>query len=237
MIGKRMFNVWRAMVGSRLTNLEADNAEAMLDLEREELHKKLLHYDRGLAGYAGLSERLKSELARLGKGHQQLEPKLRMRLAQGDRVAAGRHALRLETIATETEQLSVQLEETENTYEDLVRSREVALVAARDRIEALKRSIGELKVQHALAELSEMAAGMHGTLGVSDTLDRIKERVDDKRNFAAGRARVARESLDVEDVRAREAEQQALAELALQRFERGGAEPAAAAPTQQPGER
>jgi phage shock protein A len=236
MITKRMYNLWRAMVGSGLTNLEADNAEAMLDLEREELHKKLYHYNRGLAGYAGLSERLKAEIARLDNERKQLEPKLRMRLEQGDRTAAGRHALRLETIASETAQLTTQLAETEATYKDLVRSREVALVAARDRLEGLKRSIGELKVQQALADLTELAAGMHGTLGVSDTLDRIKDRVDDKRNFAAGRARVARDSIDMTDVHAREAEQEVLCEAALERFERASSAVPAEGPAPQPRE-
>jgi phage shock protein A len=127
--------------------------------------------------------------------------------------------MRLEVIASQSETLSAELSETEATYAELVRSREVALVAARERLEALKRSIGELKVQQALADLSELATGMQGSLGVSDRLDRIKDKVEDKRNFAAGRARVARESLDVEDVRVREAEQQAMAEAALRRFE------------------
>ena len=65
MISKRMFNVWRAVVGSGLTEVEANNAEAMLDLERFELHNKVHEYNRGLAGYAGLSEKLKGEIARL----------------------------------------------------------------------------------------------------------------------------------------------------------------------------
>jgi hypothetical protein len=110
--------------------------------------------------------------------------------------------------------------QTEATYRELVRAREVALVAARDKIEALKRSIGDLKVQEALAELTELAAGMQGTIGLSDgTLERVRDRVDDRRNFAAGRVRVAREAIDTTEVREREAEQAASAEAALRRYE------------------
>lgn len=220
MIGKRMAKIWRAVVGSGLTNLEANHAEAMLDLEREELQRKVFQYNRGLAGHAGVCERLKAEIARLEKEREQLEPKLRSRLAAGEREAAGRHALRLEAIASELAQHSAQLVQTEATYRELVRAREMALVAARDKIESLKRSIGDLKVQEALAELTELAASMQGTIGLSDgTLERIRDRVDDRRNFAAGRVRVARESIDTTEVREREAEQAVLAEAALRRYE------------------
>jgi phage shock protein A len=228
MIGKRMFNVWRAVVGSGLTELEANNAEAMLDLERLELHNKVQQYNHGLAGYAALCEKLKSEIARLEAEQQRLEPKLRSRLDAGDRAGAGRHALRLEAVGGELAQHRAQRQEAEGTYKELVRAREVALVAARDRIESLKRGIGELKVQQALADLTELAAGMHGSIGISDgTLERIQERVEDKRNFAKGRVRVARDAFDSEDVRQREAEQAASAEAALRRYEGPGASPKA----------
>ena len=63
------------------------------------------------------------------------------------------------------------------------------------------RSIGELKVQEALADLTELAAGLHGSIGQSDgTLERVQERVEDKRNFAKGRVRVARDAFDTGDV-------------------------------------
>ena len=227
MITKRIVNVWRAVVGARLTNLEAHHAEEMLDLEREQLQQQVFRYNQGLAGHAGLCERLKAEIARLEKERQLLEPKLRMRLEAGDRVNAGQYALRLETIAQEMPRYTTQRAEAEETYKELVRARQVAITAAKEKIEGLKRSIGDYKVQQALADLTEMAAGMHGAIGLNDgTLERVKERVDEKRNYAAGRVRVARESIDTTEVRIREAEQAAQAEAALARFEASGAPPA-----------
>lgn len=224
MITKRIVNVWRAVVGAQITNLEANHAEEMLDLERERLQQQVFKYNQGLGGHAGLCERLKAEIARLEKERAQLEPKLRMRLDAGDRVTAGQHALRLETIAKEIAQHAEQHAEAEATYKELVRARQVAIVAAKDKIENLKRSIGDYRVQQALADLTEMAAGMHGAIGLDDrTLERVKERVDEKRNYAAGRVRVARESIDTTEVRMREAEQSALADAALARFEASAA--------------
>lgn len=220
MIFQRINRLWRAMVGSGLTELEAHNAEAMLDLERESLREQVGKYNEGLAGYAGLIERLKAEDKRLEKEQADLEPKLRARLAANDRATAGKQALRLEAIAQRRTALATELSETESTYKELTRAREVALVSARERIETLKRSIDECKVQEALADLTELAAGMHGSIGLSDgTLERVRDRMDERKHKAAGRSRVARDSIDVAGVQAQEAEQNAMAQDALARFE------------------
>lgn len=230
MLTKRVIQVWRAMLGSGLTNLEVKNAEALLDLEREELRRKVAQYNLGLAGYAAISEKLKADIGRLNLERAQLEPKLRTRLDAQDRASASRLALRLETIDEQLAKHHTQLADTELTYKDLVRAREVALVTARDRIESLKRDIGDLRVQESLADLTEMAAGMHGAIGLTDaTLERVQAGVNEKRHFAAGRARVARDAIDVTEIQTREAEQTAMAEAALQRFEQRHT--AASAPT------
>jgi hypothetical protein len=70
-----------------------------------------------------------------------------------------------------------------------------------------------------MAELTEMASGMITTIGGSgDTLDRLQTMVEDERTKAAGRARVARDSLDMSGVQLKEAEQHALADQALADF-------------------
>ena len=229
MIARRVMNLWRAVVGSELTQLEVKNAEALLEVEREQLRGKIAQYNLGLAGYAAISEKLKTDIQRLSQERIQLAPKLRARLSANDRVGASRLALRIEVIEELITKQQTQRDETELTYRELVRAREVALVAARDRMDTLKRDIGDLRVQESLADLTEMAAGMQGTIGLSDgTLERVQEGVNDKRNLAAGRARVARDAIDTTEVHARESEHAALAEAALQRFEQRGADQAAA---------
>jgi phage shock protein A len=116
---------------------------------------------------------------------------------------------------------------TETTYQEQVRARELALLSARERFEGLKRSIDECKVQEALADLSELSAGMHGSIGLSDgTVERLRERMDERKHYAAGRARVARDAIDMTGVRAQEAEHEAMAEEALRRYEAASAPPA-----------
>jgi len=220
MLTRRITNLWCAVVGQSVGELEAKHAEALLDLERDELQKKLAQYNRGLAGHAGLCERLRVEEVRLEREQRSLEPKLQARLSAGDRAGAGRHAMRLSQLSAERKTCQEQLAESERMYRELTRSREVALRAARDKLDQLRSSISALRAQEALADLSELAAGMHGSIGLSDTdVERLRQRVDDKRHLAAGRVRVARDTLDTSAVEADEVEQSALAEVALREYE------------------
>ena len=71
-----------------------------------------------------------------------------------------------------------------------------------------------------LAEITELASGMVTQMGGSgDNLNRLEAMVSEERYRAAGRVRVAVDSLDTSDIHIREAEQNALAEQALAEFE------------------
>jgi len=54
--------------------------------------------------------------------------------------------------------------------------------------------------------------------GAGETLDRLHEMVEEERTQAAGRARLAQDSLDMSEVQLKEAEQTALADQALADF-------------------
>jgi hypothetical protein len=72
----------------------------------------------------------------------------------------------------------------------------------------------------AQAELQEMAAGMITEIGgAGDTLDRVEGYLQERRDKAVGRARVASSEVKIDDFELKEAEQQALAEMALSEFE------------------
>jgi hypothetical protein len=76
-----------------------------------------------------------------------------------------------------------------------------------------------MKSTKAMADLNEMASGMITDIGGSgDTLNRLEEMVEDERTKAAGRARVARDQIDMSGINETAAEQEALAELALADF-------------------
>ena len=74
-------------------------------------------------------------------------------------------------------------------------------------------------MNQAMAEIHEMASGMISSIGGSgDTLNRLHEMVEEERTRAAGRARVAKDSVDISDIEVKEAELNALADQALADF-------------------
>lgn len=216
---RRLTNVFRGFFARFVGNLERRNPEALLELEKENLREQIARYNQGLAAHAGLAERLMSDVKRREREETQLRAKTAAHLKAGNQDAAAQYALQYQEVRTRLQEARQQLEEADKTYRELVRARDVAIEAAKNKIGTLKREIDELKIQRATAELSEMASGMISEIGgAGDTLNRLEEMVRDERDRAAGRARVARDSVSVVDVEVQEAETKALAQLALADF-------------------
>lgn len=216
---ERLANLIRGFFSLFISGLEKQNPEALLEVETENLRKQIAQYNQGLASHAGLCERLMSQVKKLETEERDLRAKTAANLRAGNRNAAGQYALRLQTVSRELEENRKQLEQAETTYKDLLKARDVAVSSARAKIESLRSSISDLKMKRAMAELTEMASGMISSIGGSgDTLDRLQTMVEDERTKAAGRARVARDSMDMSGVQLKEAEQNALADQALADF-------------------
>jgi phage shock protein A len=216
---QRLANLIRGFFGLFISGMERRNPEALLEVEKENLRAQIGQYNQGLASHAGLCERLMAQVKKLETEERELRAKATAHLKAGNREAAGQYALRLQTATRELSENRVQLEQAEKTYKDMVKARDVAIAAAKAKIEALKQGIEDLKVKRAMAELNEMAAGMISNIGGSgDTLNRLQEMVEEERNRAAGRARVAKDAVNMSEVNLQEAEQKALADQALADF-------------------
>ena len=216
---KRLANVIRGFFGLFISGVERRNPEALLEVEKENLRKQIANYNQGLAAHAGLCERLMTQIRKLEQEERELRAKAAANLRAGNRDAAGNYALRLQTVQRELAENRAQLEQAETTYKELIKARDVSVRAAHAKIESLRSSLDDLKIKRATAELTEMASGMITSIGGSgDTLDRLHRMVEEEREQAAGRARIARDSLNTADVSIKEEEQRALAEQALADF-------------------
>ena len=216
----RLSNLIRGWFGLGISGLERRNPEALLEVEQENLRKQVGKFNIGLASHAGLVERLIGQVRKLESEQADLRAKTAANVQLGNRAAAGQYALRLQTVERELAENRKQVDQAEVTYKELTRARDVALSIARAKIESLKSGISDLKMKRAMAEITEMASGMVTELGGSgDTLNRLDGMVQEERYKAAGRVRVAVDSLDMHDIHVKEAEQNALAEQALQDFE------------------
>jgi len=217
---RRIGNLFRGFFGLFISGVERQNPEALLEVEQENLRKQVGKFNVGLASHAGLVERLIGQVRKLEGEETDLRAKTAANLKLGNRQVAGQYAIRLKTVERELTENRKQMEQAETTYQELVRARDVALNIARAKIEALKSGISDLKMKRAMAEITELASGMVTQMGGSgDTLNRLEAMISEERYKAAGRVRVAVDSLDTSDVHIREAEQNALAEQALAEFE------------------
>ena len=216
---KRLSNLIRGFFGLFISGLERENPEALLEVEKENLRKHIARYNQGLATHAALCEQLMTQVRKLESEETDLRAKTSAHLKAGNRDMAGQLALRLQTITGQLDENRKQLESAEATYKDLVKARNVTVDEAKAKIEKLKFAIGDLKVKKATADMTEMASGMISSIGGSgDTLNRLHEMVEEDRQKAAGRARVARDSLNTTEFQMKESEQHALADQALADF-------------------
>lgn len=216
---RRIANLFKGFLSLFVSGLEKQNPEALLEVERENLRKQIANYNQGLAAHAGLCERLIGQVKRLETEERELRAKTGAQLRAGNRDAAGQYALRLQTIQRELTDNRAQLGDAEKTYQELIRARDVSIKAAQKKIEDLKYALSDLKIKKATAELTEMASGMINQIGgAGDTLNRLHSMVEEEREKASGRARVAKDSLDTSGIVMKEAEQKALEDQALADF-------------------
>lgn len=216
---RRLSNIIRGFFGLFVSGMERKNPEALLETEKENLRKQISNYNDGLAAHAGLCERLMTQVRRLENEERDLRAKTTANLRAGNRDSAGQFALRLQTVTREVTENRVQLEQAEKTYKELIKARDVSVKAAQAKIESLRTGLDDLKIKRATAELTEMASGMITQIGGSgDTLDRLHSMVEEEREKASGRARIARDTLNTTDFAVKEEEQRALADQALADF-------------------
>jgi phage shock protein A len=216
---RRIANLFRGFLSLFISGLEKRNPEALLEMEKENLRKQIANYNQGLAAHAGLCEKLVSQIKRQEAEERDLSAKAMAHLKVGNKDAAAQYALRLQTVRRELTENRTQAGAAEKTYQELIRARDVAVKSAQAKIESLRYAIDDMKIKKATAELTEMATGMIGQIGGSgDTLNRLHEIVEEERTKAAGRARVARDSMDMAEINVKETEQKALADAALAEF-------------------
>lgn len=216
---KRITNLFKGFLGLFIGGIEKRNPEALLNVEKENLRKQISEFNKGLATNAALVEKLISQTKKLNKEEKELRAKTAAHLKAGNRAMAGELAVKLQSVDSEHDEMLAQLEGAEARYKELVKARDVSVSSAKKKIESLSRDIDDMKINKTMAELNEMASGMVTSIGGSgDTLNRLEEMVSDERDKAAGRARVARDSMDMSEINMQAAEQDALAEMALADF-------------------
>jgi len=217
---RRISTLFKGFISLFISGIERENPRVLIEAEKENLRKQIARFNDNLATHAGFVERLMRQIKNLEAKEKELTARIAANIKVGNRAIAGPMALELQTVKQQLEENRQQLVEAEETFKKLVKTRDVAVQEAQAKIEKLKRLLSETEMMEAQAELQEMAKGMITQIGGSgDTLNRVEEYLNERRDKAAGRARVAASSIDIKEVELKEEEQKALAEQALQEFE------------------
>lgn len=216
---RRLSNLFKGFLSLFVSGLEKANPQALIEAEKENLRQQIGRFNESLATHAAFIERLMRQTKNQEKQEQELATKTAAHLKLGHRDVAGQYALQLKELRVQLEENRGQLEAAEVTYKKLVKARDVSVREAQAKIDTLKRMISEAEMLEAQAELQEMAQGMITSIGGSgDTLARVEEYMTERRDQAAGRARVAASSIDTTEVELKEAEQAAMGDQALAEF-------------------
>ena len=216
---QRLANLVRGFLSLFISGIEKSNPRALIEAEKENLRQQIARFNDSLANHAAFVERLMRQVKNLEVMERDLAAKAAANLKVGNRAAAGQYALQLKTVKEQLDENRKQLEGADETFKKLVKTRDVAVRDAQAKIESLKRLLTETEMMEAQAELQEMAQGMITSIGGSgDTINRVEEYLTERRDKAAGRARVASTTIDTSHVELMEAEQQALADQALTEF-------------------
>ena len=216
---ERIKNLIRGFFSLFIKGLESNNPEALIEAEKENLRKQISRFNENLANHAAFTERLMRQVKTLSKKEKELTAKITANIKAGNKRVAGQLALQLQTVKAQLDENQQQLEIAEKTFKDLEKSRDVSIREAQAKIEKLQSLVSETQMLEAQAELQEMAKGMIGGIGEGgDTVNRITDLLEERRDKAAGKARVAQGSYDNTSVEIKENEQEALGDAALAEF-------------------
>ncbi len=217
---KRISKVFKGFLSIFIKGIEQSNPHALLEAQKEELRETISKFNTNLAKQAGAVAKLERMVAEGQKQEQDLTVKAKANLIAGNQGLAGQMALQLKNVKEQVASHKVMLEAAKVTYADLVKTKEITMRDAKIKIESLSQKLSQVEMKEAEAELREMASSMIGELGAGgDTMNRLEEQLNERLEYATGKAAVARDSTDISDVRMKESEikaleSQALAELA-----------------------
>ena len=217
---KRLMNLIRGFFGLFIKGLEKDNPELLIAQEKENLRTQVTKYNENLANAAAFVERLKRITASDQAKEKDLSAKIKANMAAGNNQVAGQLALQYKELKARMAENQQQLQIAESNYNKLERTRDTSIREAEQKLMRLQNKLSEAQMYEAQAQLQEMASGMITSIGgTNDSMDRVTEAIEERRDKALGRARVAGGGL-LEDNTSivKQAEMDALGNAALAEF-------------------
>jgi phage shock protein A len=215
----RIGRLFRGFFGLFISGLEESNPEALMEAARQEFRSKMTQYNMALAKMAGVAERLKSQVNIKAAKAQDLERRILANHRAGNMELAGSLARELQELKADLGVDSHELQETEEAYQANLRQAKLAQREFEDKVHRLEKQLSQVKIKEAQAEAASALSNVAFKVGdLGDTMKTVEEVLQKRYEGSAGKARLAKDMVDMEAVTEKENERKALEQVALAEF-------------------
>jgi len=190
-----------------------------MEAARQEFRYKMTQYNAALARMAGVAERLKTQVKAKTVRAQELERRIIANHHAGNMDLAGSLARELQELKADLTIDTQELAETEEAYQGNLRQAKVAQKEFEEKVRKLEKQLSQVQIKEAEAEAAAAlgsAAFKVGDLG--DTMKTVEDVLAKRYEKSAGKARVAKDMVNMEAVVEKENERKALEQVALADF-------------------
>ena len=215
----RIGRLVRGFFGLFISGLEESNPEALMEAARQEFRTKMTQYNLALAKMAGVAERLKVQVNSKAIKAQDLERRILANHRAGNMELAGSLARELQELKADLTVDTQELSESDEAYQANLRQAKVAQREFEDKVRRLDKQLSQVKVKEAQAEAASALSSVAFKVGdLGDTMKRAEEVLQKRYEVSAGKARVAKDMVDMDTVEEKENERKALEQVALAEF-------------------
>jgi phage shock protein A len=215
----RIGRLFRGFVGLFISGIEERNPEALMEAARQEFRDRMAQYNLALARMAGIAERLKVQIKSKTVRAQDLERRIMANHRAGNLELAGSLARELQELKADLTTDTQELADTEEAYQANLRQAKVAQKEFEDKVRRLERQLSMVKVKEAQAEAAGALSNVAFKVGdLGDTMKTVEDVLAKRYETSAGKARVAKDMVNMDQVREKETERKAMEQTALAEF-------------------
>lgn len=215
----RISRLFRGFLGLFVSGLEEANPEALMEAARQEFRDKMAQYNMALAQMAGVAERLKNQIKNKTARAQELTRRIMANHQAGNLELAGTLARELQELKGDLTTDTNELQETETAYQANLRQAKVSQKEFEDKINKLQKQLSQVKIKEAQAEAAAALSSVAFKVGdLGDSMKTVEEVLNKRYERSAGKARVAADLVNMNEIQEKESERKALEQSALAEF-------------------
>jgi phage shock protein A len=215
----RIGRLVRGFVSLFISGIEESNPEALMAAARDDFRAKMAQYNMALARMAGVAERLKGQVKMKTTRAQDLERRILANHSAGNMELAGTLARELQELKADLTTDTEELKETEEAYQNNLRQAKLVQREFEDKVRRLEKQLSQVQIKEAQAEAAAALGNTAFKVGdLGDTLKDVESVLEKRYEVSAGKARVAKDMVNMAEIQEKEGERKALEQNALAEF-------------------